>query len=58
MALPFLSEPSSTLFDLPFSDKKRLVPIVDLRFDLDVDRVGKIISGISKQSSFGTDFKR
>ena len=85
---------SSILFDLPFSDKKRLVesvispesggkvfvpyllsnyfleteepdqpltdqdPIVDLYFDLDIDRVENIISGISKQSSFGTDFKR
>ncbi len=94
MALPFLSELSSILFDLPFSDKKRLVesvispepggkffvrylrsndsleqggtdmpitdqdPTANLRFDLDVDRVEKIISGISKQSSFGTDFKR
>jgi len=58
MVLPFLSELSSILFDLPFSDKKRLIPIVDLRCDLDFDRVGKIISGISKQLSFGTDFKR
>ncbi len=40
---------------MPITDQD---PIVDLRFDLDVDRVGKIISGISKQSSFGTDFKR
>ena len=58
MALPFLSELSPILFDLQFSDKKRLIPIVDLRFDLDIDRVENIISGISKQSSFGTDFKR
>ena len=94
MALPFLSELSSILFGLPFSDKKRLVesvlspesggkvfvpylrsndfletegsdkpitdqdPIADLVFDLDIDRVENIISGISKQSSFGTDFKR
>jgi len=28
MALPFLSELSSILFDLPFSDKKRLVDSV------------------------------
>ena len=41
--------------DIPMTDQD---PIVDLRFDLDVDRVEKIISGISKQSSFGTDFKR
>ncbi len=88
MALPFLSALLSILFELPFSDKKRLVeslispvsggkgfvrylrsndfletegsdqPIADLVLNLDVDRVGKIISGISKQSSFGTDFKR
>jgi len=58
MALPFLSELSPILFDLQFSDKKRLIPIVDLRFDLDIDRVENIISGISKQSTFGTDFKR
>ena len=41
--------------DMPLTDQD---PIVDLRFDLDIDRVKKIISGISKQSSFGTDFKR
>ena len=40
---------------MPVTDQD---PIVDLRFDLDVDRVEKIKSGISKQSSFGTDFKR
>jgi hypothetical protein len=58
MALPFLSESSSILFDLLFSDKERLIPIADLRFELDVDGVEKIIIGISKQSSFGTNFKR
>jgi hypothetical protein len=77
---------SPILFDLPFSDKKRLVesaispesggkvfvsylrsndfletggsdqpitdqdPIADLRFDLDIDKVENIISGLSKQS--------
>jgi hypothetical protein len=94
MALPFLSELSSILFDLPFSDKKRLVesvislesggkvfvrylcsndfletegsdepitdqdPIADLRFDLDIDKVENIISGLSKQSSSLSNFKR
>ncbi len=41
--------------DQPITDQD---PIADLRFDLDIDRVENIISGISKQSSFGTDFKR
>ena len=94
MVLPFLSELSSILFDLPFSDKKRLVesvisleswgkffvrylrsndfletegsdqpiadqdPIADLRFDLDIDKVENIISGLSKQSSSLSNFKR
>ena len=33
-------------------------PTADLRFDLNIDKVENIISGISKQSSFCTDFKR
>ena len=41
--------------DQPITDQDS---IVDLYFDLDIDRVENIISGISKQSSFGTDFKR
>jgi hypothetical protein len=41
--------------DIPITDQD---PIVDLRFDFDIDRVESIISGISKQSSFDGDFKR
>ena len=40
---------------MPVTDQD---PIVDLRFDLDVNRVEKIISGLSKQSSFISDIKR
>jgi hypothetical protein len=41
--------------DTPITDQD---PIADLVFNLEIDRVGKIISGISKQSPFRTDFKR
>jgi len=89
-----LSELSSILFDLPFSDKKRLVesvispesggkvfgcylrsndsleqgvsdkpitdqdPNADQIFYLDIDKVENIISGLSKQSSSLSNFKR
>ena len=33
-------------------------PIADLRFDLDIDKVENIISGLSKQSSSLSNFKR
>jgi hypothetical protein len=33
-------------------------PIADLRFDLDIDKVENIISGLSKQSSPLSNFKR
>ena len=41
--------------DQPITDQE---PIADLLFSLDIDKVENMISGISKQSSFGTDIKR
>ena len=41
--------------DMPITDQD---PIVDLRFDLDIDKVETNISGHSKQSSFISNLKR
>ena len=41
--------------DQPIADQD---PIADLRFDLDIDKVENIISGLSEQSSSLSDFKR